>query len=370
MIFQIRTGGYSTLDGIAHDPSGRSGRFINETFKTEAEELEDAINYNKQYSAYDPYSLMRPSHKISDAANQAMTAYNLSLASQAPEKTPLFRTDYTPKLQYAPVDFKPATDQYNIGMKAIANNARGTGTLMGNLQQLNANILNKKIGIAKRAADSQLGFDRTYETAKEKIAKELRDEKRSQYFKDLEHEGTKQNAMTEAVSKWNQQQQTKAGYIQAENSDVNKINSYVNQLSADYNVRLDKNGMAYVVHSKTGKKNDRETLKLNQLRRRNLTEQRGQAMKLMEQATDENDKIKYREEIKSLDEQLKKVGFYNGSNWINNTTPNALNTQTNTIKTGNKRGGNIKSKKTTNVLMDGGYTPRNKRQKKLRTKLY
>ena len=93
-------------------------------------------------------------------------------------------------------------------------------------------------------------------------------------------------------------------------------------------------------------------------------------MKLMEQATDENDKIKYREEIKSLDEQLKKVGFYNGSNWINNTTPNALNTQTNTIKTGNKRGGNIKSKKTTNVLMDGGYTPRNKRQKKLRTKLY
>ena len=45
-------------------------------------------------------------------------------------------------------------------------------------------------------------------------------------------------------------------------------------------------------------------------------------------------------------------------------------TQTNTIKTGNKRGGNIKSKKTTNVLMDGGYTPRNKSQKKLRTKLY
>ena len=88
---------------------------------------------------------MRPSHKISDAANQAMTAYNLSLASQAPEKTPLFRTDYTPKLQYAPVDFKPATDQYNIGMKAIANNARGTGTLMGNLQQLNANILNNFI---------------------------------------------------------------------------------------------------------------------------------------------------------------------------------------------------------------------------------
>lgn len=362
---QVRTGGYSTLDGIAHDPSGRPGRFINETF-----ELEDAIDYNKQYSAYDPYSLMRPSHKISDAANQAMTAYNLSLASQAPEKTPLFRTDYTPLRQYAPVDFMPATKQYAIGRRAIANNARGTGTLMGNLQQLNSNILNKKIDIAKRAADSQLGFDRTYETAKEKIAKELRDEKRSQYFKDLEHKATKQNALTEAVSKWNQQQQTKAGYIQAENSDVNKINSYVNQLSADYNVRLDENGMAYVVHNKTGKKDDRETLKLNQLRRRNLTEQRGQAIKLLEQATDENDKIKYREEIKSLDEQLKKVGFYNGSNYVKNT-PYDGGTQSKTITTNKeKRGGNIKSKKTTNVLMDGGYTPRNKRQKKLRTKLY
>jgi len=361
---QVRTGGYSTLDGIAHDPSGRPGRFINETL-----ELDDEINYNKQYSAYDPYSLMRPSHKISDAANQAMTAYNLSLASQAPEKTPLFMTDYKPKLQYAPVDFKPATDQYAIGRREIANNARGTGTLMGNLQQLNANILNKKIDIAKRAADKQLGFDRTYETAKEKIAKELKDQKINQYYKDLEHKSTKQNAMTEAVSKWNQQQQTKAGYIQAENSDVNKINSYVNQLSADYNVRLDENGMAYVVHNKTGKKDDRETLKLNQLRRRNLTEQRGQAMKLMEQATDENDKIKYREEIKSLNEQLKKVGFYSGSDYVKNK-PYDGGTQSKTITTKNKRGGNIKSKKTTNILMDGGYTPRNKRQKKLRTKLY
>ena len=364
-----RTSGYSTPDGIAHDGSGNTGRFINGTYKTKAEELEDAINYNKQYSAYDPYSLMRPSHKISNAANQAMTGYNLSLASQAPEKTPLFRTDYTPLRQYAPVDFKPATDQYAIGRRAIANNARGTGTLMGNLQQLNSNILNKKIDIAKRAADSQLGFDRTYETAKEGIAKEFKDQKMNQYYKDLEHKSTKQNAMTEAVSKWNQQQQTKAGYIQAENSDVNKINSYINQLSADYNVRLDENGMAYVVHNKTGKKDDRETLKLNQLRRRNLTQQRGQAMKLMAQATDENDKIKYREEIKSLDEQLKKVGFYSGSKFIKDIGSDALNTQSRTLNTG-KRGGNIKSKKTTNVLMDGGYTPRNKRQKKLRTKLY
>ena len=338
--------------------------------KTKAEELEDAINYNKQYSAYDPYSLMRPSHKISNAANQAMTAYNLSLASQAPEKTPLFITDYTPKLQYAPVDFKPATDQYAIGRRAIANNARGTGTLMGNLQQLNSNILNKKIDIAKKAADSQLGFDRTYETAKERIAKEFKDQKMNQYFKDLEHEGTKQNAMTEAVSKWNQQQQTKAGYIQAENSDVNKINSYVNQLSADYNVRLDKNGMAYVVHNKTGKKDTEKTRELNMQRRRNLTDQRGQAMKLMEQATDENDKIKYRKEIDSIDAQLDKVGFFTGSDYVKNT-PYDGGIQSKTITTNkNKRGGNIKSKKTTNVLMDGGYTPRNKRQKKLRTKLY
>ena len=93
-------------------------------------------------------------------------------------------------------------------------------------------------------------------------------------------------------------------------------------------------------------------------------------MKLMAQATDENDKIKYREEIKSLDEQLKKVGFYSGSDYVKNT-PYDGGTQKETITTTKtKRGGNIKSKKTTNVLMDGGYTPRNKRQKKLRTKLY
>jgi len=343
--------------------------------KTKAEELEDAINYNKQYSAYDPYSLMRPSHKISDAANQAMTAYNLSLASQAPEKTPLFRTDYTPKLQYAPVDFKPATDQYAIGRRAIANNARGTGTLMGNLQQLNANILNKKIDIAKRAADKQLGFDRTYETAKEKIAKELRDEKRHQYFKDLEHESTKQNAMTEAVSKWNQQQQTKAGYIQAENSDVNKINSYVNQLSADYNVRLDENGMAYVVHNKTGKKDNHETMKLNQLRRKNLIDQRGQLFKALETEKDKGQIARYHTSINSLTAQLDEIGVYDGSKYMSKNTPYDGGTQSQTITPNqpqkkNKRGGNIKSKKTTNVLMDGGYTPRNKRQKKLRTKLY
>ena len=318
---------------------------------------------------------MRPSHKISDAANQAMTAYNLSLASEAPEKTPLFRTDYTPKLQYAPVDFKPATDQYNIGRRAIANNARGTGTLMGNLQQLNSNILNKKIDIAKRAADSQLGFDRTYETAKEKIAKELRDEKRSQYFKDLEHEGTKRNAMTEAVSKWNQQQQTKAGYIQAENSDVNKINSYVNQLSPDYNVRLDENGMAYVVHNKTGKKDNRETMKLNQLRRKNLIDQRGQLFKALETETDKGQIARYHTSINSLSKQLDEIGVYDGQEYMSKNKPYDGGTQSQTITPNqpqkkNKRGGNIKSKKTTNVLMDGGYTPRNKRQKKLRTKLY
>ena len=176
--------------------------------------------------------------------------------------------------------------------------------------------------------------------------------------------------MTEAVSKWNQQQQTKAGYIQAENSDVNKINSYVNQLSADYNIRLDENGMAYVVHNKTGKKDTEKTRELNMQRRRNLTDQRGQAMKLMEQATDENDKIKYRKEIDSIDAQLDKVGFFTGSDYVKNTLYDG-GTQSKTITTNKKkRGGNIKSKKTTNVLMDGGYTPRNKRQKKLRTKLY
>jgi hypothetical protein len=336
--------------------------------KTKAEELEDAINYNKQYSAYDPNSLMRPSHKISDAANWGVTGYNLALASQAPEKTRIFMTDYTPLRQYAPVDFMPATKQYAIGRRAIAQNARGTGTLMGNLQQLNANILDRKIDIAKKAADKQLGFDRTYETAKEKIAKEFKDQKMHQYFKDLEHRSAKQNALTEAVSKWNQQQQTKAGYIQAENSDVNKIRTYVNQLSADYNVRLDENGMAYVVHNKTGKKDTEKTRELNMQRRRNLTEQRGQAMKLMEQATDENDKIKYRKEIDSIDAQLDKVGFFTGTNYA----PKVKDAVTNSskIETPKKRGGNIKSKKTTNVLMDGGYTPRNKRQKKLRTKLY
>ena len=92
-----------------------------------------------------------------------------------------------------------------------------------------------------------------------------------------------------------------------------------------------------------------------------------EAMKLMEQATTDDDKIKYRKEIDSIDEQLKKVGFYSGSKFIKDIGPDALSTQSTTIE---KRGGNIKSKKTTNVLMDGGYTPRNKRQKKLRTKLY
>jgi hypothetical protein len=323
----------------------------------------------KDYDQYDPYSLMRPSHKISDAANWGVTGYNLALASQAPEKTPLFRTDYTPLRQYAPVDFMPATKQYAIGKRAIAQNARGTGTLMGNLQQLNSNILNKKIDIAKRAADSQLGFDRTYETAKEKIAKEFRDEKRHQYFKDLEHRSAKQNALTEAVSKWNKQQQTRAKYIQAENSDVNKIRTYVNQLSADYNVRLDKDGMAHVIHNKTGKKDREKTNELNGQRRLNLTNEINQVMELMKNEKDENKIIQYRQRIDTLYRQLDKVGFYTGANYA----PKVEDAVTNSSKietSNNKRGGNIKSKKTTNVLMDGGYTPRNKRQKKLRTKLY
>jgi hypothetical protein len=361
-------GGYSTPDGVSYDPSGRPGRFINETFKTKAEELEDAINYNKQYSAYDPYSLMRPSHKMSDAANWGVTGYNLALASQAPEKTPIFMKDYTPLRQYAPVNFMPATKQYAIGRRAIAQNARGTGTLMGNLQQLNANILDKKIDIAERAADKQLGFDRAYETAKEKIAKEFKDQKMNQYYKDLEHRSAKQNALTEAVSKWNKQQQTKAKYIQAENSDVNKIRTYVNQLSADYKVKLDKDGMAHVIHNKTGKKDRQKTMELNMQRRSNLTNEINQVMELMKNEKDENKIIQYRQRIDALNEQLNKVGFYTGANYAPKVEDAVTNSSK--IETSNKRGGNIKSKKTVNILMDGGYTPRNKRQKKLRTKLY
>ena len=326
-----------------------------------------------EYTDYDPYSLMRPSHKMSDAANWGVTGYNLALASQAPEKTPIFMTDYTPKRQYAPVDFTQAIKQQRIGRRGIAENTRDTAGLMGNLQQLNANILDRKVAIAKSAADKQLGFDKVYETAKEGRAKELKDQRINQYYKNLEHEATKQNALTETISKWNKQQQAKAKYIQAENSDMNTIKGYVNELSPDYKVVVDKDGMVSVVYNNTNKEAREETKKLNAERRKGITVNINELKAQRKKLSPETDKDKISEIdtlIKNLIQNLSEIKDPNSSRAIpykiKPTNP-LLEDGTNP---GNKKGGNIKSRKTTNILMDGGYTPKTKRQKKLRTKLY
>ena len=150
-------------------------------------------------------------------------------------------------------DFNPVYEMQNVGMRNYANNARSTAALMGNLQQLNANMVKAKSKIAGDAQTQQRAYDATFTGQQQDWENKLAQARQNVENLNKGDEAEKFNFLSDTMTNWEKADQQRAKLYNANLQNWNEMNTYVNQLSPEYQAVRDKEGVVKIVFKSTGK---------------------------------------------------------------------------------------------------------------------
>lgn len=213
------------------------------------------------HQAFNPRKLTTYGDRISENALNRTTGYNLARSLEPAYKNPLIIPEFKFKKQFAQADFNPVYEMQNVGMRNIGNNARSTAALMGNLQQLNANMVKSKSDIARQAQTQQRGYDATYNAQQQAYENQKAVARQNVENLNKGDEAEKFNFLSDTMTNWEKADQGRAKLYNANLADWNKLNTYVNSLSNEYTaVRDPKEGTVKIVFKSNGKEVPNEEL--------------------------------------------------------------------------------------------------------------
>lgn len=204
---------------------------------------------------YNPRKLNAYGNKISENALDRTTAFNLASAvAEGAYRNPLIIPEFKHKQQYAQANYNPIYESERDARQDIAQNVRSSSGLIGNLLQLNANSVKAKMKTSKEAQALQKGYDADF-TQKQADHEVLVTNAR-QNVENLNKadQGEKRQYLSDTMTNWEKADQEKAKLYNAELSSENDINTYVNQLSPEYKVVTDRDGVKRVEFWHNGKK--------------------------------------------------------------------------------------------------------------------
>lgn len=211
------------------------------------------ITQNQPYQ-FNPRKLNVYGNQISERALDRTTAFNLaSVMGEQAYKNPLIVPKFEYKRQFVQPDFNPIYDQERVARRNISENQRSTAGLMGNLQQLNANMVKAKMAAARANQTEQRGLDAQYQGQKQQYANQLAVARQNVENANKADQAEKRQYLSDTFTNWEKADQQKAQLYNAELATLNQMNTYVNQLSPEYKAVMGKDGVIQVVFKSTGK---------------------------------------------------------------------------------------------------------------------
>jgi len=151
------------------------------------------------------------------------------------------------------INLNPTYNQRNLANTQIKRNSRGWGQMMGNLQTLNANT---QANIASSLRQQQLDNMQRRDQFEDKLQQyELlkANEKRRVENENIQHRASHEQLLADAMTELGKADIESGKLHGSEQRDFIRLTNYVNNISPDYKVIMDKNGMTRIIHRKTGK---------------------------------------------------------------------------------------------------------------------
>ena len=213
------------------------------------------------HQAFNPRKLTTYGDRIAENALNRTTAYNLARSLEPARKEPLIMPEFKFKKQFAQADFNPVYEMQNLALRNYANNSRSTAALMGNLQQLNANMVKAKSKIAGDAQTQQRAYDATFAGQQQDWENKLALTRQNVEDKNTAHEAEKFNFLSDTMTNWEKADQQRAKLYNTNLQNWNEMNTYINSLSNEYTaVRDPKEGTVKIVFKSNGKEVPNEEL--------------------------------------------------------------------------------------------------------------
>ena len=203
---------------------------------------------------YNPRSLTTHGNRLQESALNRVTGANVSrFIGDQGRSNPLIVSQYNPVRQVSTADFTPVYEQEAIARRNIGQAARGTAGQLGNILQLNANLVRSKSDIARKNQLDQRGFDQAYQQQLAAKAQELAQAKRIREGEDKADYAARQQFLTDTIEQSGLGDIERGKLYNQELRDFNTLQTYVNQLSPDYKVVMKADGTKEVVFKSSGR---------------------------------------------------------------------------------------------------------------------
>lgn len=245
--------------GVSRGPHGNL--LANNNTNTTARQSPQVTNAT---SDYNPFKLKTHGNQIQENALNSVTTFNALQQLQPNRPNPLFTPKNKHKKQYAQADYSMADEQQDVGSRAIAQNSRGWGQMMGNLQQLAANMVKAKSKIARATQQTQKQYDKEFMGHEQQAENALTQAKIRREAEDKADYAAKQQALSDMFTERGKGEIERGKLYNSELLTHNQ-KEYVNQLSNEYKAVTDENGVVSIVFVRNGKVDPQKTAQARSL---------------------------------------------------------------------------------------------------------
>lgn len=180
--------------------------------------------------------------------------YNMVKMFDDPEVETAVNPRFVQRRRYVNPNMLEVNRQNEATRRMIAGSARGAGNYMANVQQMHANSTKLAQQMANQAKMQNIAEDKRIDGARQQYENQLAQEKRRIDSRNLQHKLAKQNAISETATQMGKYYLQKGILHNSELEDYNRLQTYVNQISPEYQVVPSGGGVYEIVHKKTGVK--------------------------------------------------------------------------------------------------------------------
>lgn len=213
----------------------------------------------KEDRGVNPWRLHEPSNIMQSAADAIPIGINaMQYATPALKEAPNYNKQSDAYLSglrnlRATPNYQPIDQAQEAGMNMIRNNSRSTSQLLGNMQQLQANMGRTRQDAAHKSKMANIGLEQGYLNALQNVGAQRNQEAKAVAQRNIKHQLSKDMLGTKLADNMEQGLKNYGELMGSEKSNRMRVENYLNQLTEDYKYVRGKNGELEIQFSSSGK---------------------------------------------------------------------------------------------------------------------
>ena len=205
-------------------------------------------NFSNDINDYDPWQLYEPGNLTQHYSEYGPLLYNVSKYLEPTVERKVFHTNPTLRRDSVTPDYTGANESRNVIMNTLRENSRSPQQFIANAVNANMELAKQKNQIANQTLQQNIQLKQQY-LDKVNQNRAVLDAKRQQAEQlHLMDEATKEDFGRQAVEVAEKMGKHKGQFLNQEKSDRIKMDTYLNQLSKDYQYKQLPNGLWEIKH--------------------------------------------------------------------------------------------------------------------------